>query len=184
MPTFVTCGVVCVVYASTHCIQGLSTHMGWFPSDPGMPGKQVQPLFPARKTIGASPSFAGQSRTVDFADTTAGAAVIALAIFCSFVIIVLLPIGIARGGIECVACPPAISATDSPPVAAKPASPISVLRTIGVVLRVPICVLLSRRLLRSTRHGGYDLAKSCFLMRRCNQLPAPSVVPSATGSAR
>ena len=53
-----------------------------------MSGRQLHPLVPARSTGGASPSLAGQSRIVAFAVTVDGAAVIAFAIFCSFVIIV------------------------------------------------------------------------------------------------
>ena len=58
-----------------------------------MSGRQCQALLPARRTAGGSPSFAGQSRIVASADTEAGAAVIALAIFWSLVIMPLLGIG-------------------------------------------------------------------------------------------
>jgi hypothetical protein len=59
-----------------------------------MSGRQFQLLLPGRRTVGASPSFAGQSRIVAFPATEPGAALIALAIFSSRVIVPVAVIGI------------------------------------------------------------------------------------------
>src|SRR6266700_1299818 len=84
MPTLATFGDVCARYASTQFIHGLSRHIG------------SQPFVPALSTTGVPPSFAGQSRIVAFEANDAGAADIAIAIFCALVIVVFA-IGIDIG---------------------------------------------------------------------------------------
>src|SRR5215813_5569078 len=69
------------IHASTHSRQILSTHMGSFPGVLGSSGKQVHSFVPLRRTVGGSPSRAGQSRMVAFFETVGGAALIAFWIF-------------------------------------------------------------------------------------------------------
>ncbi len=109
--------------------------MGSLPSVSGMSARQLQPLVPLRSTGGASPSLAGQSRMVAFAETGAGAALIAFAIFCSRVIFDA-PIVVPRAGIGIVCgsaglagvWPPAMSETDTSPARVRPATAGNALR--------------------------------------------------------
>src|SRR6266704_3210135 len=66
--------------------QTSSTHIGSLPCVPGKSGRQVHPLVPDRSVVIWPPSVAAQSMIVAAAEIEAGAAFMALAIFCPLVI--------------------------------------------------------------------------------------------------
>src|ERR1041385_1004496 len=142
MPTAEMCGALLAIYASTHFIHIASRHAGSLPSVSGMSGKQLQPFVPLRRTGGLSPSLAGQSRIVAFPEMDDGAALIALAIFCSLVIaldIDLLIVVCPGIGMVCrpvglsVDWAPAIREPDSWPMSTIPVRPPNVLRKMCIV---------------------------------------------------
>src|SRR5437764_545389 len=90
MPVPSTLGVALLIHASPHPCHCLSRHIGSSteaaPNSDGELGKHTQPFLPARNCLGLSPALSGQSMMVAFLLISAGAALVALAIFCAVVI--------------------------------------------------------------------------------------------------
>src|SRR6476660_7166154 len=98
MPVPLTLGCVLLIQALPQACHCLSMHIGSStdaaPNSAVDLGEHTQPLEPARSSFGWPPSLSGQSMIVAFLAISAGAALVAFAIFCVALIVAAPILGV------------------------------------------------------------------------------------------